>query len=139
VFLSQTRGESRQNMGLRRLTAAPGFRVQCPGSARQHRRCSPGRRGDRGMSPTGTKTDASLEIRVMGELAVFCDGEQLSLPRSRKTRALLAYLAVTGQPQSRERICEMFWDVPDDPRGSLRWSLSKLRQILNHAGTNSVV
>ena len=91
------------------------------------------------MSPIGTETEASLEIRVMGELAVFCNGEQLSLPRSRKTRALLAYLAVTNQPQSRERICEMFWDVPDDPRGSLRWSLSKVRQILNCAGTNPVV
>jgi pimeloyl-ACP methyl ester carboxylesterase/DNA-binding SARP family transcriptional activator len=86
-----------------------------------------------------SKTDSSLEIRVMGELAVFCNGEQLSLPRSRKTRALLAYLAVTNQPQSRERICEMFWDVPDDPRGSLRWSLSKIRQILNGDGTNPVI
>jgi pimeloyl-ACP methyl ester carboxylesterase/DNA-binding SARP family transcriptional activator len=91
------------------------------------------------MSPLGTKTDASLEIRVMGELAVFCGGERLSLPRSRKTRALLAYLAVTSQPQGRERICEMLWDVPNDPRGSLRWSLSKIRQVLNHAGTNPVV
>ncbi len=75
----------------------------------------------------------------MGELAVFCGGERLSLPRSRKTRALLAYLAVTSQPQGRERICEMLWDVPNDPRGSLRWSLSKIRQVLNHAGTNPVV
>ena len=75
----------------------------------------------------------------MGEFAVFCNGEQLSLPRSRKTRALLAYLAVTNQPQGRERICEMFWDVPNDPRGSLRWSLSKIRQVLNRAGTNPVV
>lgn len=24
----------------------------------------------------------------------------------------------------------MFWDIPDDPRGSLRWSLSKIRQVL---------
>jgi NADH dehydrogenase len=28
----------------------------------------------------------------------------------------------------------MFWEVPDDPRASLRWSLSKLRQIINQAG-----
>ena len=25
----------------------------------------------------------------------------------------------------------MFWDVPHDPRGALRWSLSKIRQIVN--------
>jgi len=91
------------------------------------------------MSPIGTKTDAPLEIRVMGELAVFCNGEQLSLPRSRKTRALLAYLAVTNQPQSRERICEIFWDVPNDPRGSLRWSLSKVREVFKRSATNPVV
>jgi pimeloyl-ACP methyl ester carboxylesterase/DNA-binding SARP family transcriptional activator len=91
------------------------------------------------MSPIGTKTDASLEIRVMGELAVFCNGEQVSLPRSRKTRALLAYLAVTNQPQSRERICEIFWDVPNDPRGSLRWSLSKVRDVFKRSATNPVV
>jgi pimeloyl-ACP methyl ester carboxylesterase/DNA-binding SARP family transcriptional activator len=91
------------------------------------------------MSPAGTKTDASLEVRVMGELAVFCNGEQVSLPRSRKTRALLAYLAVTNQPQSRERICEMFWDVPNDPRGSLRWSLSKVREVFKRSATNPVV
>ncbi|TIU26495.1 MAG: alpha/beta hydrolase, partial [Mesorhizobium sp.] len=36
--------------------------------------------------------------------------------------------------QRREWLCEMFWDVPDDPRGALRWSLSKLRQILNADG-----
>jgi pimeloyl-ACP methyl ester carboxylesterase len=27
----------------------------------------------------------------------------------------------------------MFWEVPDDPRGALRWSLSKLRQTLGGA------
>ena len=25
----------------------------------------------------------------------------------------------------------MFWDVPDDPRGSLRWSLSKIRPLVD--------
>jgi pimeloyl-ACP methyl ester carboxylesterase/DNA-binding SARP family transcriptional activator len=59
------------------------------------------------------------------------DGAALSLPQSKKTRALLAYLAVTGRPHSRDKLCEMFWDVPDDPRGSLRWSLSKLRTLVN--------
>lgn len=28
-------------------------------------------------------------------------------------------------------MCEVFWDIPDDPRGSLRWSLNKLRTIVN--------
>lgn len=72
----------------------------------------------------------SLEIRVLGELTVLRAGETVALPPSRKTRALLAYLAMTDRPQRRERLCEMFWEIPDDPRGALRWSLSKIRQIV---------
>jgi DNA-binding SARP family transcriptional activator len=34
----------------------------------------------------------------------------------------------------RINLCQMFWEVPDDPRASLRWSLSKLRQIINQNG-----
>src|SRR5262249_16180329 len=82
---------------------------------------------------TTDEEDASLEIRVLGDFAVLRNGESVSLPPSRKTRALLAYLAVTNHPQHRDRLCTMFWDVPDDPRGALRWSLSKIRQIVNRA------
>jgi hypothetical protein len=28
----------------------------------------------------------------------------------------------------------MFWDAPDDPRASLRWSLTKLRQSIHEDG-----
>jgi pimeloyl-ACP methyl ester carboxylesterase/DNA-binding SARP family transcriptional activator len=78
--------------------------------------------------------DAPLEIRVLGNFTVAREGRAVPLPPSRKTRALLAYLAVVRRPQNRDHLCEMFWDIPDDPRGSLRWSLSKLRQIVNSEG-----
>ena len=55
----------------------------------------------------------------------------MALPPSRKTRALLAYLALTRRPHRREQLCEMFWEVPDDPRGALRWSLSKIRPLVD--------
>ena len=71
-----------------------------------------------------------VHISVLGELQVKKLGKVSSLPPSRKTRALLAYLAVTGRPQRREKLCELFWDIPDDPRGSLRWSLSKIRTAI---------
>ena len=77
--------------------------------------------------------NAGLEIKVLGSLEVSRGGAAFTLPQSRKTRALLAYLATVDRPQRRERLCEMFWDVPDDPRGALRWSVSKLRQILGDA------
>ncbi|MGT2468381.1 AfsR/SARP family transcriptional regulator [Mesorhizobium atlanticum] len=71
-----------------------------------------------------------LELRVLGDFQVTRDGQPLDLPPSRKTRALLAYLAVTARQNQRERLCDIFWDIPDDPRGALRWSLSKIRQAL---------
>lgn len=80
-----------------------------------------------------------LELRLLGPLEVLRDGTPVSLPRSKKTRALLAYLAATGKPQRRERLCEIFWDIPDDPRGSLRWSLSKLRPAVNDAESERLV
>ena len=75
-----------------------------------------------------------IEIRVLGGLEVIRDGEPVPLPPSRKTRALLAYLVLTGRPHRREQLCEMFWDVPDDPRGALRWSLSKIRPLVDEPG-----
>ena len=75
-----------------------------------------------------------LQISVLGELRIQRDGETVSLPPSRKTRALAGYLAVMGRSQRRDHLCEMFWEIPDDPRASLRWSLSKLRHLLNRRG-----
>lgn len=73
-----------------------------------------------------------LAIQLLGEFQVRRNGAPVALPRSRKTRALVGYLALRGRPQLRERLCELFWEVPDDPRASLRWSLSKLRTLLDH-------
>lgn len=71
-----------------------------------------------------------LRIEILGGLKVHGGDGAVALPASRKTRALLAYLAVTRQPQRREHLCSLLWDVPDDPKGALRWSLSKLRTTL---------
>lgn len=70
-------------------------------------------------------------MRLLGELALLRQGHALPLPPSKKTRALLAYLAVTGKAQLREHLCSLLWDGPDDPRAQLRWSLSKLRPLLD--------
>ena len=72
-----------------------------------------------------------LTLRLLGDIEIARGSERLTLPASKKTRALLAFLAVTAKPQRRERLCQMFWDVPDDPRGALRWSLSKLRALVD--------
>ena len=73
----------------------------------------------------------TLELRLLGEPALIRNGEACPLPASRKTRALLAFLAATGKPQRRDRLCTLLWDLPDDPKGALRWSLSKLRGLID--------
>ena len=72
-----------------------------------------------------------MEIRLLGPLTVLRDGAVVPLPASRKVRALVGYLALAPQPVSRDRLCELFWDVPNDPRGELRWCLSKIRAIVD--------
>ena len=70
-----------------------------------------------------------MEIRLLGELEVLSGGRPTALPPSKKTRALLAYLVATNEPQSRQRLCDLLWEGPNDPRAGLRWSLSKLRTL----------
>jgi DNA-binding SARP family transcriptional activator/tetratricopeptide (TPR) repeat protein len=73
----------------------------------------------------------SLEIRLLGELELLHAGKPQPLPSSRKTRALLGYLVATHRAQLRERLCDLLWDGPDDPRAGLRWSLTKIRPLLD--------
>ena len=72
----------------------------------------------------------SIPVRMLGPLGVRRDGVALVLPASRKVRALLAYLALAPLPVSRSHLCELLWDAPSDPRGELRWCLSKIRSLL---------
>src|SRR5204863_1833046 len=91
------------------------------------------RKGSRAAAPQ------ALSLRVLGSLCVERGGERLELPPSKKTRALLGYLLIEGREQTREHLCSLFWDLPDDPRGALRWSLSRLRPLLDEQGGQRIV
>jgi DNA-binding SARP family transcriptional activator len=86
------------------------------------------------LSVTTNATAQGLQIRLLGELEVVADGRPLPLPPSKKTRALLGYLVLSGRPYRRDRLCDLLWDVADDRRAALRWSLSKLRELLDTPG-----
>lgn len=77
------------------------------------------------------RAQSQLTLRVLGSVSVERDGRRLELPPSKKTRALLGYLLAEPREHTREHLCALFWDVPDDLRGALRWSLSRLRPILD--------
>src|SRR5690606_2932474 len=80
-----------------------------------------------------------LAIRMFGRLTATRMGQRLALPPSRKVRVLLAYLALSPQPVGRSRLCELLGDIADDPRGELRWCLSKLRPVLDEPGHSRVL
>jgi DNA-binding SARP family transcriptional activator len=72
----------------------------------------------------------SIRMRMNGPLALFRGDVPLELPPSRKVRALLAYLALAPRPVARSSLCELLWELPNDPRGELRWCLSKIRRVV---------
>lgn len=89
-----------------------------------------------GRSPAAGKS--ALSLQLLGPLEIARDGVALKLPPSRKVKGLIAYLALAAQPVTRGHLCEMLWEVPNDPRGELRWCLSKARALLDEPGRRRV-
>ena len=83
--------------------------------------------------------DAALRIRLLGPMSVTRAGVPIPLPRSRKVRALLGFLVLSPGPVGRSRLCDLLWDVPNDPRGELRWCLSKIRSVLDDGDRRRVI
>jgi len=73
-----------------------------------------------------------VRIRLFGSPEVEKDGRAISIPR-RKTLALLAYLAVTGQAHSREALAAFFWPEYDQSHAlaNLRRDLSRLKELFS--------
>ncbi|MDX2237007.1 MAG: BTAD domain-containing putative transcriptional regulator [Hyphomonadaceae bacterium] len=88
---------------------------------------------------TDATTPDSLSLRMFGPMRVLRGGAALEIPASRKTRAILGFLALTGRPTSRQRLCDLFFDRPDDPRAALRWSLAKIRLLVDAPGRPRLV
>lgn len=83
---------------------------------------------------------AIVRLRMLGPLAIERGETVLELPASRKTCGLLAYLALKRRAAQRSRLCELLWDeAANDPRGELRWCLSKLRGLLGDSDGNILV
>lgn len=90
------------------------------------------------MGAANHTLENNLEINLLGALEVVRDGRRVSLPPSKKTRALLAYLVATPRAHRRERLCSLLWDAVD-PRSALRWSLSRIRPLVNQPGVERIV
>lgn len=73
----------------------------------------------------------ALSLRLLGPLSIVRNGVPVELPASRKVRGLFAFLVLSAGAVGRGRLCDLLWDMPNDPRGELRWCLSKLRNIVD--------
>ncbi len=76
-----------------------------------------------------------LSLALLGTPLVRHGGPELAFP-TRKALALLAYLAVEGGLQAREKLAALFWPESDSDRAraSLRYTLAALRSVLSHPG-----
>src|SRR3546814_13551631 len=73
----------------------------------------------------------ALQVRLLGPVTISRGGATMALPASRKVRALFAYLSLAPRAVTRSQLCELLWDVPNDPRGELRWCRSKTRSVID--------
>ena len=71
---------------------------------------------------------ARVSIQLLGPVRVSIAGAPLAVD-TRKATALLAYLAVTGRPASRESLAALLW--PDADSGDARAALRRTLSVLN--------
>jgi predicted ATPase/class 3 adenylate cyclase len=73
-----------------------------------------------------------LRVRLLGDLEIELDGTVLEPPSSRRSRALLAWVALDRRMHPRSRLAAQFWPevLDESARTSLRSALSALRRSL---------
>src|SRR6187397_3097299 len=85
---------------------------------------------------SSTDEVCELSVSLFGQIAVRAGGHALDI-RSRKSRALLAYIALNESGvESRERLVGLLWsESPEEKaRASLRQSLHELRTTFDAVG-----
>lgn len=69
-----------------------------------------------------------LSIRLIGQPRLLREGVPITGPRGAKCWALLARLARSPDPVSRQQLVNELFAEADDPMGAVRWSLAELRR-----------
>jgi TolB-like protein len=97
------------------------------------------KKGGRPDSERGKALRDGFHLRLLGPLSATRQGLDIPMPSSRKVRALLGYLALAPRPKLRSHLCELLWDVANDPQSELRWCLTKLRTVIDDAGRRRLI
>jgi predicted ATPase/DNA-binding SARP family transcriptional activator len=81
-----------------------------------------------------------LRIHLFGGCRIELDGHAVRLETT-KTAALLAYLALQDQPQTRQKLVGVFWGDQPDPsaRRNLRHALWNIRRVLERPDRPPVI
>ncbi len=79
---------------------------------------------------SGIVANQTIQIQTLGSFQAAVNGQAVD-GLSRKTRAVLAYLASTPDHHSRVELFSLFCQEASDPAGALRWHLSRLRRKLH--------
>ncbi len=76
-----------------------------------------------------------IAAHLLGPPHLVRDDVVYPAPRGRKVWALLAYLALSDRPPSRQQLIDLLFPDAEDPAGALRWNLSELRRLLGGPDT----
>jgi DNA-binding SARP family transcriptional activator/TolB-like protein len=81
------------------------------------------------------QTGTRMRLSCLGQLRLQDQAGNELTPRTRKARALLAVIALSGRPCSRERLADLLWSDrgADQARASFRQAIFELRHLGNAA------
>ena len=87
-------------------------------------------------------TTPVLRLRLIGQMEAWTLNSETVLPSGKKTRALLAVIALSGsRPALRGRLAELLWSrrPEEQARASLRQEIHRLLDLLSPAGEDILV
>ena len=87
----------------------------------------------RSQSPVSTDETLAVRLRLIGQMEALTLDERSVLPPGRKTRALLAIVALSApRPVLRARLAELLWSrrLEEQARASLRQEIHRLLDVL---------
>ena len=85
---------------------------------------------------------AELQVALFGGLEISSGRARAGARLTRKSKALVAYLALQGERgQSREKLAELLWgdSAEEQARANLRQTLSSIRKALSNAGAACLI
>jgi DNA-binding SARP family transcriptional activator len=90
------------------------------------------------LTPPGATDQVVVRMRLIGQMEAWTLTSENVLPAGRKTRALLAVIALSSpRPALRGRLAELLWSrrPEEQARASLRQEIHRLHEALAAAGT----